>query len=630
MNPKLLLLFLFLLYLYLSFLSTCSSKTNSYDRYRSCAPTPYSCGDVSFTLDYPFQIAGARPEYCGHPSFHLTCYGSVILTITMNGVEYQVTEIDDADYLLTVVDRSFLGHTCPHQFHNNTIDTSLLEFTDDDAGVAVYFNCMDPSSLAGFYEISCLSDHVLEYPSFYTTYNDSFKLVSNGNCSSVSVVWLPRTAVESAEGNFSIIGAALSEGFTVRWTVGGKWCSDCVNSGGYCGYNPSSPYHPICICPNGSNRRTCNPGDFVGLPSSRSSKSNMGAIIGILAGDGSLVLLLFLLVYVLLCKKPWKKASDDEQTIKNFLQNYGSLFPKRYKYSQVKKMTKSFSQILGKGGYGTVYKGSLPDGHAVAIKILEESKGTSEDFINEVASISRTSHVNVVSLLGFCLEKSKRALIYDFMPNGSLEKFIHTDSSNSSEASLGWEKLYEIAVGIARGLEYLHRGCNTRIVHFDIKPHNILLDQDFCPKISDFGLAKLCRAKESIVSMRGMRGTPGYIAPEIFSRQFGGASSKSDTYSYGMMVLEMVAGKRGGMDAKPPRNSSTTSEVYFPQGIYEHLEQYDDEVMSESDEIVKKMILVGLWCIQTMPGDRPSMSRVVEMLEGSVRDLKMPPKPKLF
>ena len=222
-------------------------------------------------------------------------------------------------------------------------------------------------------------------------------------------------------------------------------------------------------------------------------------------------------------------------------------------------MTKSFKDKLGQGGYGGVYKGKLQDGCFVAVKVLKESKGNGEEFLNEVASISRTSHVNIVTLMGFCFEESKRALIYEFMPNGSLEKFIYKENPLNANRQLGWEALYKIAVGIARGLEYLHRGCNTRILHFDIKPHNILLDENFCPKISDFGLAKICPREESVISMLGVRGTAGYIAPEVFCRNIGGVSHKSDVYSYGMMVLEMVGGRKN-IDVSVDR----VSEIYFP------------------------------------------------------------------
>ncbi|XP_013611260.1 PREDICTED: probable receptor-like protein kinase At1g67000 isoform X2 [Brassica oleracea var. oleracea] len=301
---------------------------------------------------------------------------------------------------------------------------------------------------------------------------------------------------------------------------------------------------------------------------------------------------------------------------------------KRYSYESVKKMTNSFAHVLGKGGFGTVYKGKLPDasGRDIALKILDGSKGNGEDFINELASMSRASHVNIVSLFGFCNEGSNRAIIYEFMPNGSLDKFI----SKTMSKKMDWKILYNIAVGVARGLEYLHNSCVSKIVHFDIKPQNILMDEDLCPKISDFGLAKLCKNKESVISLLDARGTIGYIAPEVFSKNFGGASHKSDVYSYGMVVLEMI----GAKDMKRVGNSKSDNvSMYFPDWIYEDLERretmkfFGDNIMEEEKKIVKKMVLVGLWCIQTNPSDRPPMRKVVEMLEGSLEALQVPPKP---
>ncbi|XP_058760809.1 LEAF RUST 10 DISEASE-RESISTANCE LOCUS RECEPTOR-LIKE PROTEIN KINASE-like 2.4 [Vicia villosa] len=326
----------------------------------------------------------------------------------------------------------------------------------------------------------------------------------------------------------------------------------------------------------------------------------------------------------------FRKKSSTNQIIEDFLKEHGHLPAARYSYSDVKKITNSFRNKLGQGGFGSVYKGKLHDERVVAVKVLSESKGNGEDFINEVASISRTSHVNIVRLLGFCLDGSKKALIYEFMSNGSLEKFIYEEKNAlKDDHQLNCKILYDIAVGVARGLEYLHRGCNTRILHFDIKPHNILLDEDLCPKISDFGLAKICLKNESIVSVFGARGTPGYIAPELFSRNFGGVSHKSDVYSYGMMVLEMV-GRRKNIKVEV----DCSSELYFPHWIYKRLELNQDLglkcVKNEIDEeMVRKMTVVSLWCIQTDPSNRPSMRKVVEMLEGSLQVLEIPPKPFL-
>uniref|UniRef100_A0ACD5VKE6 Uncharacterized protein n=1 Tax=Avena sativa TaxID=4498 RepID=A0ACD5VKE6_AVESA len=231
-------------------------------------------------------------------------------------------------------------------------------------------------------------------------------------------------------------------------------------------------------------------------------------------------------------------------------------------------MTNSFAHKLGQGGFGAVYRGKLPDGREIAVKMLKDTQGDGEEFMNEVASISRTSHVNVVTLLGFCLQGSKRALVYEYMTNGSLERYTFGNSSAQDPNALCWERLFDIVLGIARGLEYLHRGCNTRIIHFDIKPQNILLDGDFCPKISDFGLAKLCKQKDSKISIGGARGTVGYIAPEVFSRQYGAVSSKSDVYGYGMVVLEMVGAR------KQVSVGTESSTKYFPQWIYDNLDEF--------------------------------------------------------
>ncbi|CAL4958022.1 unnamed protein product [Urochloa decumbens] len=324
-------------------------------------------------------------------------------------------------------------------------------------------------------------------------------------------------------------------------------------------------------------------------------------------------------LHFFLCEKANRST---ERNIEALIVSHGSLAPKRYKYSEVTKITYSFNHKLGEGGYGAVFKGRLDDGRLVAVKFLHDSKGEGEEFVNEVMSIGRTSHVNIVSLFGFCLEGSKRALIYEYMPNGSLDKFIY---SENPKAVLGWDKLYTIAIGIARGLEYLHHSCNTRIVHFDIKPQNILLDEDFHPKIADFGLAKLCHTKESKLSMTGARGTVGFIAPEVHSRTFGVVSTKSDVYSYGMMLLEMVGGRKNVNSI-----AQKSSEKYFPHWIYDHFGHSDGlqacEASSENEGIAKKMSVIGLWCIQILPMHRPTITKVLEMFERGLDELDMPPR----
>ncbi|XAR52226.1 Glycerophosphodiester phosphodiesterase [Bertholletia excelsa] len=334
---------------------------------------------------------------------------------------------------------------------------------------------------------------------------------------------------------------------------------------------------------------------------------------------GMLCMLLFLLY------KFKRRHLSASHTIEDFLQNQANLIPIRYSYWEIWRMTKDFKDKLGQGGYGSVYKGKLRSGNLVAVKILDKSKANGQEFINEVATIGRIHHVNVVRLVGYCVDRSKRALVYDFMPNGSLDKYIF---SNEEKFSLSCEKMYEISLGVARGIEYLHRGCDLQILHFDIKPHNILLDKNFNPKVSDFGLAKLYPTNDSIVSLTAARGTMGYMAPELFYKNIGGISYKADVYSFGMLLLEM-AGRRRNLNVF----TSHTSQIYFPSWVYDQFKEGKEVEMGETTEeekdMVKKMIITALWCIQLNPSDRPSMRRVLEMLEGNIEHLQMPPKPFL-
>ncbi|KAD7117388.1 hypothetical protein E3N88_04656 [Mikania micrantha] len=356
-------------------------------------------------------------------------------------------------------------------------------------------------------------------------------------------------------------------------------------------------------------------------------------IVGVGAGSALLALMVIFVIFCISkspsgnCVASLKHKTEDDKNVEAFATQYGALHMKRYQYNDIKKMTNSFQVKLGQGGFGQVFKGKLPYSRLVAVKLLNTSKANGQEFINEVASIGRTSHVNIVTLLGFCFDYKKRALVYEYMPNGSLEKFIHSHAHKETSEQLGATKLYEIALGIAHGLDYLHRGCNIRILHLDIKPHNILLDEDFCPKIADFGLAKLYSRKESIVSMLEARGTIGNIVPEIYNQNFGGVSHKSDVYSYGMLLLEMVGGRKN-IDAGV--GFGQTSEIYFPDRIYKRLHKDGfvlDSITTTEDDYARKMTIVGLWCIQFAPNQRPAINEVIEMLEGSIKALEVPPKP---
>jgi len=320
------------------------------------------------------------------------------------------------------------------------------------------------------------------------------------------------------------------------------------------------------------------------------------------------------------------KEKVTRMKVERFLATYKTDKPTRYTYSGIKKITKRFRHKLGQGGFGSVYKGELSNGIPVAVKMLERSNGEGQEFINEVATMGRIHHVNIVRLLGFCSEGTMHALVYEFMPNESLENFIFSKEARRTGEPFSMIQLQDIAIGIAQGIEYLHQGCDQRILHFDIKPHNILLDHNFNPKISDFGLAKLCPRDHSIVTITAARGTMGYIAPEMYSRNFGTVSYKSDVYSFGILLMEMVSGRR---NADPTIDNQC--EVYFPEWVYNRLVQGEDLGFTTEkgieEDIAKKLVIVALWCIQWIPTDRPTMTRVIQLLMGSLESLQIPPRP---
>ncbi|XP_044962640.1 rust resistance kinase Lr10-like [Hordeum vulgare subsp. vulgare] len=303
-------------------------------------------------------------------------------------------------------------------------------------------------------------------------------------------------------------------------------------------------------------------------------------------------------VLIFLAYKYWQ-ARITIDAVERFLRMQQVLGPRRYAYTDITAITGHFRDKLGQGGYGSVYKGVLLPGNVhVAIKMLVSSSNCNgEDFISQVSTIGRIHHVNVVRLVGFCPEELRQALVYEYMSGGSLDK----------------------------GIDYLHQGCEMQILHFDIKPHNILLDSNFVPKIADFGLAKLYPRDNSFVPSRALRGTIGYIAPEMISRSFGVISSKSDVYSFGMLLLEMAGGRR---NADP--NAANSSQSYYPSWVYDKLTAPVVDAIcpvASMHELEKKLCIVGLWCIQMKSHDRPTMSEVIDMLEGGFDGLQMPSRP---
>ncbi|KAL2503496.1 G-type lectin S-receptor-like serine/threonine-protein kinase [Abeliophyllum distichum] len=309
------------------------------------------------------------------------------------------------------------------------------------------------------------------------------------------------------------------------------------------------------------------------------------------------------------------------------LLEYASGAPVQFSYKELQKATKGFKEKLGAGGFGAVYRGLLANRTTAAVKQLEGIEQGEKQFRMEVVTISSTHHLNLVRLIGFCSEGRHRLLVYEFMKNGSLDNFLFVSEEQSGKF-LSWEYRYSIALGTAKGITYLHEECRDCIVHCDIKPENILLDENYNAKVSDFGLAKLVNPKDHRYrTLKSVRGTRGYLAPEWLANL--PITSKSDVYSYGMVLLEIVSGKRNFAV------SEETDQMKFSVWAYEEFEKGNfyaivDKRLPQNEinmEQVIRAIQVSFWCIQEQPSQRPMMGKVVQMLEGII-EIDRPPAPK--
>ncbi|CAM0902103.1 unnamed protein product [Alopecurus aequalis] len=301
-----------------------------------------------------------------------------------------------------------------------------------------------------------------------------------------------------------------------------------------------------------------------------------------------------------------------------FIEGVQNERPLRFSSQQLRGFTQGFAQRVGSGGFGVVYKGMFPNGTPVAVKVLNSTLGkrAEEQFMAEVGTIGRTYHINLVRLYGFCFDAAVKALVYEYMENGSLDRHLF---GSAPERAIRFDKLYEIAVGTAKAVRYLHEECQHRIIHYDIKPENVLLGAGMAPKVSDFGLARLCDREDTHLTITGARGTPGYAAPELWMPL--PVTHKCDVYSYGMLLFEML-GRRRNLDLGL---HSRQSQQWYPRWVWQRFEAGEmDAVLAraiaagdmDDTEKASRMCKVALWCVQYRPEDRPSMGNVVRMLEG--------------
>ncbi|XP_022685388.1 LRR receptor kinase SERK2 isoform X2 [Setaria italica] len=350
---------------------------------------------------------------------------------------------------------------------------------------------------------------------------------------------------------------------------------------------------------------------------SGSHSSKVGLILGTVGG---VIGLLIVGVLFLICNARRRShlrevfvdvAGEDDRRIA-----FGQL--KRFAWRELQIATDNFNErnVLGQGGFGKVYKGVLPDATKIAVKRLTdyESPGGEAAFLREVELISVAVHRNLLRLIGFCTTQTERLLVYPFMQNLSVAYRLR--EFKPGEPILDWPERKQVAIGTARGLEYLHEHCNPKIIHRDVKAANVLLDEDFEPVVGDFGLAKLVDVQKTSVTTQ-VRGTMGHIAPEYLST--GKSSERTDVFGYGIMLLELVTGQRAIDFSRLEEEDDVL--------LLDHVKKLQREGQLDSivdgnlnqnydNEELEMIIQIALLCTQASPEDRPSMSEVVRMLEG--------------
>ncbi|PIN17007.1 Serine/threonine protein kinase [Handroanthus impetiginosus] len=297
-----------------------------------------------------------------------------------------------------------------------------------------------------------------------------------------------------------------------------------------------------------------------------------------------------------------------------------------YNFDSILSATDNFSDanMLGRGGFGPVYKGKFPGGHEIAVKRLSSCSGQGiDEFLNEVNLIARLQHRNLVRLLGYCIKENEKILLYEYMPNRSLDAIIFDQNDCML---LDWEKRFDIIMGIARGLLYLHQDSRLRIIHRDLKTSNILLDEELNPKISDFGLARIIEGKRTEASTNKVVGTYGYMSPEYALE--GKFSIKSDVFSFGVVMLEIISGKKNTGFYHPQEVMNLLGYAWRLWSEDKALDLVDPRLIESCEKSqVMMCINVGLLCVQEDPNDRPSMSTIVIMLGSESTALPTPTQP---
>ncbi|CAO2193336.1 unnamed protein product [Urochloa humidicola] len=388
-------------------------------------------------------------------------------------------------------------------------------------------------------------------------------------------------------------------------------------------YSRDDSSSTLFTCPSGTNYQVnfCPSNDISASPpatnpqaptGTRSTSFTRSRVFGVVLGSiGSLIVLVVFVTFF-----AYKLRKQRQKEMQEGDEEFGELpgMPTRFTFQQLQEATDQFKHKLGEGGFGSVFEGQYGE-ERIAVKRLDRAGQGKREFLAEVQTIGSIHHICLVRLIGFCAEKSHRLLVYEYMPKGSLDRWIYYSHDNDAP-SLDWQTRRKVITHIAKGLCYLHEECMKRIAHLDVKPQNILLDENFDAKLSDFGLSKLIDRDKSQVITR-MRGTPGYLAPEWLTSHI---TEKADVYSFGVVVMEIISGRKN-LDTSQPEESihliTLLEEKVKSDELADLIDKHSIDMQVHKQEVLQMMKL-AMWCLQIDSKRRPQMSEVIKVLEGHI------------
>ncbi|KAG6675732.1 hypothetical protein I3842_15G118300 [Carya illinoinensis] len=590
---------------------------------------PYHCGSFE-NISFPYWIDDDRPDYCGHrdKGYELQCVNEYPV-LRFEELKFRVLNVNQSTNKMTIARTDLWGNLCPDKKLNTTLNYSLYDYTSTVQNLTLFYGCSQNASIPAGNRFECsqgdwnnayfVDDTLLPHGINLSEFNSQL-------CDATVKVPVFKTI---AFNEVPVVGAAtllmkiLEKGFEVEYDQSLMVaCSGCQSSGGICSSNGTSTPPFVCLCPRGVQS------PFLCPDAKRTGNWRIKLGIGAGTAIGSVIIMCIIFV---ICQKRNKKKfalhyvrssfesrniSSDHPSSTTTDPEIGSKYfgVHLFTYTELEEATNNFDshKELGDGGFGTVYYGELRDGRAVAVKRLYENNCKRvEQFMNEVAILTGLRHPHLVSLYGSTSRHSRElVLVYEYVANGTVADHLHGE--RAKPGALPWPTRLNIAIETASALTYLHA---SAIIHRDVKTNNILLDDNFCVKVADFGLSRLFPTDVTHVST-APQGTPGYVDPEY--HECYQLTEKSDVFSFGVVLIELIS-SMPAVDITRHRHEINLSNMAVNKIQNQTLHELVDKTLGfESDSKVKRTITavaeLAFQCLQHVKESRPSMAELLEEL----------------